>query len=56
MRIAGILNEKGNVPGLMPRPERVCDPLLGGTDRRPLFESLVDDLPYHSVDRPIVGR
>ena len=30
--IAGILSEKRNVLGLMPHPERVCDPLLGGTD------------------------
>ncbi|MFL5239510.1 MAG: phosphoribosylformylglycinamidine synthase subunit PurQ [Rhizomicrobium sp.] len=42
--IAGILNEKGNVLGLMPHPERVCDPLLGGTDGRPLFESLLESL------------
>jgi len=42
--IAGILNEKGNVPGLMPRPERVCDPLLGGTDGRALFEGLLEAL------------
>ena len=32
--IAGILNEKRNVLGLMPHPERVVDPLLGGTDGR----------------------
>jgi phosphoribosylformylglycinamidine synthase len=42
--IAGILNEKRNVMGLMPHPERVCDPLLGGTDGRALFESLVEAL------------
>ncbi|MGH9809256.1 MAG: phosphoribosylformylglycinamidine synthase subunit PurQ, partial [Terriglobia bacterium] len=30
--IAGILNETRNVLGLMPHPERVVDPLLGGTD------------------------
>ncbi len=40
--IAGILNEKRNVLGLMPHPERVCDPLLGGTDGRMLFESLME--------------
>ena len=40
--IAGILNEKRNVLGLMPHPERVCDPLLGGTDGRALFESLIE--------------
>jgi len=42
--IAGILNEKRNVLGLMPHPERVCDPLLGGTDGLALFESLLETL------------
>ena len=42
--IAGILNEKRNVLGLMPHPERVCDPLLGGTDGRAMFEGLVEAL------------
>jgi len=39
--IAGIRNEAGNVFGLMPHPERACDPLLGSTDGRALFESLL---------------
>ena len=42
--IAGILSEKRNVLGLMPHPERVCDPLLGGTDGRAMFESLIETL------------
>jgi len=42
--IAGILNEKRNVLGMMPHPERACDPLLGSTAGRPLFESLVKSL------------
>jgi phosphoribosylformylglycinamidine synthase subunit PurQ / glutaminase len=42
--IAGILNEKRNVLGLMPHPERVVDPLLGGTDGKALFESLIEAL------------
>ena len=42
--IAGIVNEEGTVLGLMPHPERVCDPLLGGTDGRALFESLLEGL------------
>jgi len=42
--IAGILNEKRNVLGLMPHPERVVDPLLGGTDGRRMFESLIETL------------
>jgi len=42
--IAGILNEKRNVMGLMPHPERVIDPLLGGTDGAALFQSLIEAL------------
>jgi phosphoribosylformylglycinamidine synthase subunit PurQ / glutaminase len=42
--IAGILNEKRNVLGLMPHPERVIDAALGGTDGRGLFESLIESL------------
>ena len=42
--IAGILNEKRNVLGMMPHPERACDPLLGSTTGRPLFQSLIDTL------------
>lgn len=39
--IAGILNERGNVLGMMPHPERLADPLLGGTDGRVMFDALV---------------
>jgi len=42
--IAGILNEKRNVLGLMPHPERVVDPQLGGTDGVALFQSLIEAL------------
>jgi phosphoribosylformylglycinamidine synthase len=42
--IAGILSERRNVLGLMPHPERVCDPLLGGTDGVAMFRSLVESL------------
>ncbi len=38
--IAGIVNERGNVLGLMPHPERLADPLLGGEDGRPMFDGL----------------
>ncbi len=38
--IAGIMNEAGNVIGLMPHPENMIEPLHGATDCRPLFESL----------------
>ncbi len=39
--IAGILNSNKNVLGMMPHPERHSSPLLGGTDGRTLFESLL---------------
>jgi phosphoribosylformylglycinamidine synthase len=42
--IAGILNEKRNVLGIMPHPERACDPQLGSTTGRALFQSLIDTL------------
>ena len=38
--IAGICNERRNVAGLMPHPERACEPLLGSTDGRLIFESI----------------
>ena len=40
--IAGIINDAGNVLGLMPHPERVIDPLHGGTEGRRLFEGLLE--------------
>ena len=42
--IAGILNQKRNVLGLMPHPERVVDPTTGGSDGRALFQSLIEAL------------
>ncbi|MBM3520540.1 MAG: phosphoribosylformylglycinamidine synthase subunit PurQ [Alphaproteobacteria bacterium] len=39
--IAGIVNETGNVIGMMPHPENMIEPLHGRTDCRPLFESLL---------------
>lgn len=38
--IAGIINGKGNVMGLMPHPERLAEPVLGGSDGRIMFESI----------------
>ena len=42
--IAGILNESGNVLGLMPHPERSFEPAHGGTDGRRLFEGLLETI------------
>lgn len=38
--IAGIVNERGNVLGLMPHPERAAEPEVGGTDGLRLFRAL----------------
>lgn len=40
-QIAGIMNERGNVLGMMPHPERAVDPLLGGADGLKIFQSIV---------------
>ncbi len=42
--IAGVYNETKTVLGLMPHPERLADPKLGGTDGRALFDGLVEAL------------
>jgi len=39
--IAGICNERRNVAGVMPHPERACEPLLGSADGRLIFESMI---------------
>jgi phosphoribosylformylglycinamidine synthase len=41
-RIAGILNDTGNVLGMMPHPERAIEPAHGSTDGRRLFEGLLE--------------
>jgi phosphoribosylformylglycinamidine synthase len=40
--IAGVLNARGNVAGLMPHPERASDALLGSDQGLPILRSLVD--------------
>lgn len=42
--IAGIINERGNVMGMMPHPEDLVDPLMGGTDGAGLFQGLAESL------------
>ncbi len=42
--IAGICNERGNVFGLMPHPERAVDPVTGGTDGQAFFTSVAQYL------------
>ena len=40
--IAGIINETGNVLGMMPHPERSCEAILGSTDGNLIFQSIID--------------
>ena len=40
--IAGIVNEQGNVLGMMPHPERAGEPLMGGTDGLLLWRSVIE--------------
>lgn len=39
--IAGILNKERNVLGMMPHPERACDPAMGSTDGMTVFRSMI---------------
>lgn len=49
--IAGICNAGRNVVGLMPHPERACEPSLGSADGRVLFESVIASLASHGALR-----
>jgi len=53
--IAGIYSDRFNVLGLMPHPENLIDPLVGGTDGRGMFESLAGfTKAVHTT--PSIGR
>jgi phosphoribosylformylglycinamidine synthase len=39
--VAGLCNPEGNVLGLMPHPERACDPLTGGLDGRRMLAGVL---------------
>jgi len=45
--IAGICNQRGNVMGMMPHPERAVESLLGSTDGLPLFHSILQHFALH---------
>jgi len=40
--IAGIVNERGNVLGMMPHPERACEAILGGEDGLLIWKSVIN--------------
>ncbi len=42
--IAGIMNKKGNILGMMPHPERSCNPVLGKTDGQLIFRSIINNI------------
>ena len=42
--IAGIVNQQGNVLGMMPHPERAADKNIGGIDGLAMFQGLLNDL------------
>src|SRR5688572_13925871 len=51
LNIAGICNQRGNVAGLMPHPERACEPLLSSDDGRFIFESIIHSLEQTRAKR-----
>ncbi|HTY01397.1 MAG TPA: phosphoribosylformylglycinamidine synthase subunit PurQ [Bacteroidota bacterium] len=51
--IAGIVNDQGNVLGLMPHPERASDPLLRHTDGQKIFLSMMRDFVSRSTGESV---
>ena len=49
LNIAGVANERFNVAGLMPHPDRASEALLGTDDGRSIFESMVDALQQRTA-------
>jgi phosphoribosylformylglycinamidine synthase I len=49
--IAGICNERRNVAGLMPHPERASEPILGCADGRQVFESMIQTLQRNALPK-----
>ncbi len=47
--IAGIVNSEGNVLGMMPHPERACDPSIGRTDGLGIFLSVAQSVAKQSA-------
>jgi phosphoribosylformylglycinamidine synthase len=51
LNIAGVCNERRNVAGLMPHPERASEEILGSADGRLIFESMIAALQNKPVAR-----
>jgi phosphoribosylformylglycinamidine synthase subunit PurQ / glutaminase len=54
--VAGVVNERGNVMGLMPHPEHAVDPLLGSTDGALILRSLVSEAERRRQSRMVGER
>jgi len=48
--IGGLLNEGGNVLGMMPHPERAVEGILGSTDGLLMFQSVAESLARRATD------
>jgi phosphoribosylformylglycinamidine synthase I len=46
--IAGIVNDAGNVMGMMPHPERAVEPILGNSDGEKIFTSIIESFVLHA--------
>jgi phosphoribosylformylglycinamidine synthase len=44
LHVAGICNQRRNIAGLMPHPERACEDILGSADGRLIFQSMIHSL------------
>jgi phosphoribosylformylglycinamidine synthase len=53
--IAGLINARGNVLGMMPHPERCAESLLGNEDGRLLFMSMLDTLKKTKLQPDTIG-
>jgi len=53
--IAGICSAERNIVGLMPHPERACEPVLGSADGLVLFESVLSQVAAHGGARTVAS-
>jgi phosphoribosylformylglycinamidine synthase subunit PurQ / glutaminase len=54
--IAGIMNESGNVMGMMPHPERAADPVLRRTDGSKIFRSIIRQFLTHEQEHAFISE
>ena len=52
--IAGIVNERGNILGMMPHPDRASDPVLHHTDGQKIFQSLIESFVLQENHRILI--